>query len=176
MNEELPVRKTIRLRGFHYAGVCAYFVTICTFEKKLLFGECTYGRMMLNDLGKIVEETWLRTAEMRPDFLPDEQIVMPNHIHATFFLLSPAPKDAEPPNRKLFARVIGGFKSAVTSRIRNLLRDPDFAVWQARSQDRVIRTDEELDRRRQYIRENPFRWSFGKELPLRPVERESTAE
>jgi hypothetical protein len=52
-----PKRKPVRLRDFHYGGVCAYFVTICAFDKRLLFGTCRFGRVELNWIGQLVEET-----------------------------------------------------------------------------------------------------------------------
>ena len=165
-----PKRKRIRLRDFHYGGVCAYYVTICTHQKRHLFGRCIYGRMHLSWIGQIVEEQWAATALMRQDFIPDEHIVMPHHLHATFFLTSQEREKSPAPNKTLLARILSGFKSAVTSRVRKRLRAPDFEVWQAGSRDRVMRNDRELERARRYIRENPFRWSFGgPELPLIPV-------
>ena len=47
----LPIRKRIRLKGFHYGGACAYYLTICAFEKRMLFGSCTNAVVSLSEIG-----------------------------------------------------------------------------------------------------------------------------
>jgi len=147
----LPIRKRIRLRGFHYGGGCAYYLTICAFEKRMLFGSCVGGAVSLSDIGKIVQSCWISTENLRPGSLLDEFIVMPNHMHSIVHL----PADAPP---KTLFHLVGGFKSEVTGQVRRLLSDPAFTVWQKRFNDRIIRGDHEIERMRQYIRANPARW------------------
>jgi putative transposase len=74
-------RRSIRLAGYDYARGGAYFVTICTYQRKCHFGEVVDGEMRLNDLGRIVEEEWLRTPTVRPNVLLDAYVIMPNHLH-----------------------------------------------------------------------------------------------
>jgi len=47
------------------------------------------------------------------------------------------------------------FKSAVTIKSREI--NPNFA-WQPRFHDRIIRNENELNRIRKYISENPAKW------------------
>jgi REP element-mobilizing transposase RayT len=49
-------------------------------------GEIVDGQMQLNGIGKIVEEEWLRTSNIRPDIQLDSYVVMPNHIHGIIVL------------------------------------------------------------------------------------------
>jgi REP element-mobilizing transposase RayT len=58
-----------------------------------------------------------------------------------------------------------GFKSAVTSRIRNLWNKPHVAVWQEDYFEHVIRNEDELFRIRNYILTNPARWKLDRENP-----------
>jgi hypothetical protein len=58
-------RKSIRLKEYDYASPAEYFITICTYQRDCLFGVIKIGEMHLNHLGLIVQEEWLRTAEMR---------------------------------------------------------------------------------------------------------------
>jgi putative transposase len=53
-------RRSIRLRGYDYGQVGAYFVTFCTQDRLCLFGEVENGEMRLNDVGSMVER--LKTA------------------------------------------------------------------------------------------------------------------
>ncbi|MDD5766566.1 MAG: hypothetical protein PHW79_10020, partial [Candidatus Marinimicrobia bacterium] len=59
------------------------------------------------------------------------------------------------PQSKNLSSVIRGFKSTVTIHARKM--DNTFA-WQLRFYDRVIRNEEELDRIREYIFNNPQNW------------------
>jgi REP element-mobilizing transposase RayT len=80
-NPQIHHRRSIRLKGYDYASEGIYFVTICTLDKKCLFGEVIDGEMRLNELGKIVRDEWMRTPEIRPDVALDRMVVMPNHLH-----------------------------------------------------------------------------------------------
>ncbi|MCI5132030.1 MAG: hypothetical protein D3904_11025 [Candidatus Electrothrix sp. EH2] len=59
----------------------SFFFTICTHERKCLFGEITDGKMRLNDARRIVTEEWLKTPVIRAEIELDEWVVMPNHFH-----------------------------------------------------------------------------------------------
>ena len=76
-------RHSIRLQGYDYTQSGAYFVTICTHGRALLFGNVVGGEMRLNDAGRIVRDEWFKTAQLRPYVVlyEDEFVVMPNHIH-----------------------------------------------------------------------------------------------
>src|SRR6185437_3284800 len=74
-------RRSLRLTGYDYAQAGAYFLTICTNERTLLFGDVADGTVTLNDAGRLVEEEWLRTYAVRPNIDLDAYMVMPNHVH-----------------------------------------------------------------------------------------------
>ncbi|MDP2673948.1 MAG: transposase [Dehalococcoidia bacterium] len=66
--------------------------------------------------------------------------------------------------------VVHRFKSLTTARYRQAVRDqgwPPFAgrLWQRNYYEHVIRGEDELDRVRQYIAENPLRWDEDPENP-----------
>jgi len=79
-------RRSIRLRMWDYRDAGAYFVTICTYGGQPLFGEVVDGTMRLNEYGRIVEEEWRRTAEMRPGVTLDAFVIMPNHLHGIIWI------------------------------------------------------------------------------------------
>jgi REP element-mobilizing transposase RayT len=84
-----PNRRSIRLKGYDYAQVGAYFVTICAHNRECLFGEVVDGAMRLNELGKIVRNAWLQSGEIRREIElhADEMVVMPNHIHGIVWIV-----------------------------------------------------------------------------------------
>jgi len=52
----LPQRKNIRLENYDYSKNGYYFVSVCAFGKKRIFGKIIDEKMMLNDFGKIAEK------------------------------------------------------------------------------------------------------------------------
>ncbi|MEM8860132.1 MAG: transposase [Chloroflexota bacterium] len=177
-------RKSIRLKGWDYRNAGAYFVTICSHNRELIFGNVSDGRMRLNDWGQIVVRELKETERKRDNVMLDEFICMPNHVHIIFWLLldddeidvgvqragpikaqHAAPQqqdgsDDEFPHvkPKSLGATVRGFKSAVTNRI-NLLRDEKYPpVWQRGYHDRIIRNEAELNAIRAYIRANPENW------------------
>ena len=42
--------------------------------------------MVLNDLGKIVKEEWLKTKEIRSNVDLDDYVIMPNHFHGILII------------------------------------------------------------------------------------------
>ena len=71
-----------RLKGWNYARNGLYFNTFNTYDRACLFGDIFYGKMIVNDFGKIATEEWFRSFEMRDELFLDEFILIPNHLHA----------------------------------------------------------------------------------------------
>jgi REP element-mobilizing transposase RayT len=79
---DLHHRRSIRLPDYDYSQQGLYFVTICVQDRECLFGKIDESEMILNEIGKIVRNEWLKTAELRPNVKLHEFVVMPNHFHA----------------------------------------------------------------------------------------------
>ena len=144
----IPQRKSARMPGFDYASQQYYFVTICTHEKKCLFG--TIGDM--NVLGKIAEQDLLQLESHYVGVHIEKMIIMPNHIHA-IVVIGCENKEEKYPSLNT---VIGLYKSGVTRKIREIL--PDQVVWQRSYHDHVIRNRAEYEKIWNYIDGNPLKW------------------
>ncbi|MCL5108734.1 MAG: hypothetical protein M1401_07700 [Chloroflexi bacterium] len=83
-------RQSLRLSQYDYTSTGAYFITTCTYEKACLLGLIEGGRFVPNEYGVIVEEEWLRSAELRREVCLDAYQVMPNHLHAVVLLAGTA--------------------------------------------------------------------------------------
>lgn len=79
-------RRSIRLKEYDYAQTGAYFVTICTHQREPLFGEILKGVMGLNAVGCMVLDVWRGLSQRFSSVALDEFIVMPNHVHAIFWI------------------------------------------------------------------------------------------
>jgi REP element-mobilizing transposase RayT len=85
-NPEKHHRRSIRLKGYDYARVGTYFVTVCTHDRTCLFGNMADGMMALTDAGRIVQTTWDGLPEHYPGVELDAFVLMPNHVHGIILL------------------------------------------------------------------------------------------
>ena len=76
-----PQRKYNRISGCNYSSDGAYFVTICTMNRKHLFGKIANGAMYLNNFGKIARQYWDEIPNHFDRVIIDEYCIMPNHLH-----------------------------------------------------------------------------------------------
>ena len=174
-------RRSIRLRGYGYAWMGFYFVTVCAFERQCLFGEILDGRMILNENGLVVDEEWRRAPLIRPSVRLDAYTVMPNHFHGILQILPTAGAEVvgatcgrphpmngrQGPEPKSVGAILAGFKSACTSRVNGLRGISGIPLWQRNYFERVIRNEEELLAIRRYIENNPAAWAEDEENPDR---------
>ncbi|TNE82051.1 MAG: hypothetical protein EP332_01875 [Bacteroidetes bacterium] len=187
------------------------------------FGEFIDSKIQLSSIGKIVQDEWIKTFEIRSylNLFRGEFIVMPNHFHALigigdnsgnlqytatnldyneirdakiiegdphkvedsiqcwdatlgvpnaenssklphdipvinpFQNLSESPQNQFGPQSNNLASIMRGFKSAVTTRARNI--EPDFA-WQSRFYEHIVRDQESFETISWYIKKNPENW------------------
>ena len=99
MTNMKPRRKnSLRLRGYDYSSVGAYFVTIVTWQREMLFGEIVDGEMVLNGVGGIAYKWWLKIPKHFPTVELGNFVIMPNHVHGIIIITDgrdavPAPVD-----------------------------------------------------------------------------------
>jgi putative transposase len=126
-------RRTFRLLDYDYSQTGAYFVTLCTHERKSMFGEIIDGVMQVNEAGRMVEQCWLDIPNHFPHVDLDAFVVMPNHVHGIVVIsdrpvgaknFSPLHRTNNPAHEPLGApsksigSIIRGFKIGVTKWVR----------------------------------------------------------
>ena len=179
-------RRSIRLKGFDYSTSGVFFVTVCTQNRVCLLGECTNGELHPNGAGRMVKTAWNDLPVRFPTITLDEVIVMPNHIHGIIIIQSPnrrgesrirpeseseSPGDHEDrPNDRphgtlpgTLGRIVQAFKSITTVAYIDGVRRhgwPAFPgrLWQRNYYEHIIRDEDDLNRIRQYIINNPVEW------------------
>ena len=154
--KELPKRKKNRLENFDYSSCGAYFITICTKDKKMLFSPVGADSIS----ARMVEKTFLETIERYNGVDSPIYVVMPNHFHA-IITISRADMESAP----TISEIIQSFKrySTVeyTKMVKNGILPPfDKQIWQRSFYDHIIRNRNDYDEIVKYIHENPIRWQF----------------
>jgi REP element-mobilizing transposase RayT len=86
-NPRIHHRRSIRLKGYDYAKEGMYFITICCFENKHLFGSIENGVMVLNAAGRVAESCWEEIPAHFRDVVLHAFVIMPNHVHGILEIL-----------------------------------------------------------------------------------------
>lgn len=164
-----------RLKGYDYTSPGAYFVTLVTWHREEVFGRVVSGEMILNDLGQIIQEEWVKTTQIRQKVGLDEFVIMPNHLHGIIWITDShsdnvathsrasltIPSQPNPPLHRparSLGSIIAGFKSAATKRGNQHRNLPGYPLWQRNYYEHIIRNEKSLNAIRDYIRANPQRW------------------
>ena len=163
--------ESTRLKEWNYSTPWWYYVTINTKDHISCLGDVVKGKMILGELGKIAEDEWLKTKELRANVDLDYFVIMPNHVHGIIILTDYCKDVARnvstensfsriSPKPGSLATIIRSFKSSVTKQIHEI-GCHNFS-WQARFYDRIIRNEKELYNIKRYIEQNPLKWEFEK--------------
>lgn len=174
-----------RANWWDYSSKGVYFITICTQDRIMHFGEIIGSEMHLNELGKIANQI-LQEIENQFDFIRlDEFVIMPNHVHVLLvisetrliasepngFIASEAfvseienpriilnggfAKEKNPMFHKNISRVIRWYKGRCAFEIRKI--SPDFK-WQGLYHDSIVFRKESIVKVQNYIKNNPKKW------------------
>ena len=134
-------RKSARIPNYDYARDNYYFVTICTHNRRCIFGKP-------NCFGIIAEQEIKQLPKHYDSVKIDHYVVMPNHIHMIVVL------DKADQNLN---QIIAQYKSGVSRRIHQLKSDMD--IWQRSYHDHVIRDQKSYENIWLYIEANPMNWN-----------------
>lgn len=166
-----------RLQNWDYGWNAWYFVTIVTQEFVEYFGKIENKEVILNELGLIAKNEWIKTKFIRKDMNVKigEFIIMPNHVHG-LIQINKNPYNCRDamhrvctsndknnqllrnmfgPQRKNLSSIIRGYKSAVTTYAKK--NNIPFR-WQRGFIDRIIWNDTQLEVIELYIKTNPAKW------------------
>ena len=161
--KELPKRKHTRLQNFDYSTTGAYFITICTKDRRCVLSKVV-GRGLApaetngieyTSFGKIAEHQLLLLEERYPFLSVDQYVIMPNHIHV-ILILDDQTAGASP--RPTVMDIVCAFKSLTTRECKK--NGFQGSMFQTSFYDHVIRDREDYEKRVKYIDENPVRWYY----------------
>lgn len=137
-------RKRMRLRDFDYSSEGAYFVTLCLQKKLSLFE---------NHQAKEMVEKWIVEIENKYENVTvDCYVVMEDHVHLILFITEG--------NQISLSEIMKWFKTMTTNEyirgVRDRVYEPfEKKLWQRSFYDHIIRNDEDLNEKREYVMNNP---------------------
>ncbi len=154
----LPKRKIIRLKHYDYSRNGIYFITICTKNKKHLFGKINNEKMELNTIGKTAEKCWIEIPKHYPNIKTHEYISMPNHIHSMIEITGIAAGGKY--SATTLGNIVKGFKIGVTKWCKDNTKIAE--VWQRGYYEHIIQDEKEYWNGIEYILNNPENWHKDK--------------
>ena len=156
---KLPKRKNIRIPEYDYSQCGAYFITICTKDRRRILGDIVGARLgapenepiciELSFLGKIVEKHLLDIENHYDNVSIDKYVIMPNHIHL-IIMIEGAPRRAP-----TIGDIICAFKSGVS-------RECGKSIWQRNYYEHIIRNETDYIETWHYIVNNPLQWELDR--------------
>ena len=156
MTKDLPNRKAARLEKFDYSTPGAYFITVCTKDRRCLLWEnvgATSGRphdAVLSTVGQAVDRAIAGISTHYPAITVDKYAVMPNHIHILLRISSD--KYGRPMVAPTISTVIQQMKGATS-------KQAGFPLWQKGFHDHIVRGYTDYREIWKYIDENPLKWN-----------------
>jgi len=157
--EQFTKRKTPRLKNFDYNTVGVYFIMICTKNRRCLLsrivgtGVLDCPQVELTESGKIAEKYINQLNGFYEHISVESYVIMPNHIHLLLFIKENGQSRTPVPTRanSVFSKFVSTFK-------RYCNKEYGENIWQARSNDHIIRNRQDYEEHLQYIYQNPVRW------------------
>lgn len=159
--------------GYDYTQAGCYYITICTKDRHEFLGKHivfindgsvkTDPYIELTECGMIAESELLNITAHFNYVSIDQYVIMPNHIHVIVTIhaetvgagLDQPTISADRTARRLsIPQIIGLYKSGVT----RLCNKDDFICWQRGYYEHIIRDEQELQIKREYIKNNPVKW------------------
>ena len=161
-------RRSIRLKEYDYFQSGYYFVTICTHNRQILFD----NKFVI----EMVEKWWYALPTKFSNVQIDVFIVMPDHIHGIINIIPMGPVGANQcvcplfhlgrhtglPLRVSIFNIIQWYKTMTTNEYMKNVKTLGWVrfngkLWQHNYYERIIRNENELNRIREYIINNPIK-------------------
>ncbi|MBR4721319.1 MAG: transposase [Clostridia bacterium] len=148
-------RKTLRLKDYDYSLPNAYFITICTKNKKQILSQITVGdddlivpKNHLSKYGLICDKYIKNISMVYENVTVDKYVIMPNHIH--LIITIKGTMMASSPTKSI-SNIIRSFKTLVSKEIGN-------SIWQRSYYDHIIRSEADYQSVWEYIDTNILKW------------------
>lgn len=166
MENKLPNRKNPRLKCYDYSKPGAYFVTICTHNKKKSLSNIVGAihespSLQLTVKGEIVDDI-IKSFPESFGVRIDRYIIMPNHIHLIMIISDSdvlrAIRESPLHHRSALSKAVGYIKMNASKKIHKQFGIT--TVWQRSFYDHIIRDKDDYEKIAKYMYNNPKRWQF----------------
>ena len=184
MENILPKRKRNRLEKYDYSSTGAYFITVCTKDRKPILSNicCSVGvgalddprintldvsflnvdnfKLQLTSIGEVVEKNLL-SSEKISGVTIDKYVIMPDHIHVIIFLNSEKYVDIQNGSSRASTPTANAMLPRIISAFKRFVgKELGNDIFQRGYMEHIIRDKKDYETRVKYIYENPMRWYY----------------
>ncbi len=160
---ELQKRKVNRLKEYDYSQVGAYFITICTENRKCILSEVVGGEVLdaphitLKFHGSIADKILSQMNDFYESVKIDKYVIMPNHIHMILIVKDNGTSRTSSPTKQhsFIPQFVSSFKRFCNKKY-------GCNIWQRSFYDHVIRDGNDYLKISNYIDQNPHKWHEDK--------------
>ena len=151
---ELPQRKKIRVGEYDYSQCGAYFVTICTQNRRPILSNIVGddAHIVPKRYGQIAEKYLKNAAEI------EKYVIMPDHIHMLIRLEEQGAEKRSPQASRI-ASIVRPIKTLTTKEIGE-------PIFQRSYYDHAIRNQRDYNEIWEYIENNPRKWMLTRQGTL----------
>ena len=151
---ELPQRKKIRVGEYDYSQCGAYFVTICTQNRRPILSNIVGddAHIVPKRYGQIAEKYLKNAAEI------EKYVIMPDHIHMLIRLEEQGAEKRSPQASRI-ASIVRSIKTLTTKEIGE-------PIFQRSYYGHVIRNQRDYNEIWEYIENNPRKWMLTRQGTL----------
>ena len=156
---DLPQRKLNRIPEYDYSTNGAYFITICTQDRRKILSHIVGGGALdapvitLSKIGQIVEK-YILSSNQIPGISIDKYIIMPDHLH----LLVQVDESASIGTSRAPSPTNMAIPHFVSTLKRFCHREIGTVIFQRSYYDHVIRNEQDYNEIWEYIENNPHKW------------------
>lgn len=154
-------RKSIRLKEYDYSQNGAYFITICTKDRKNVLSNINtnvsegWASTNLTKIGKLVNDIIIELKD-NLNIEINYYVIMPNHIH----MIIEIDKNKRVNTRytSTLPNIICYLKSKTTVKYNKESNISNKKLWQRNYYEHIIRDEKEMEEIIKYIINNPINW------------------
>lgn len=157
-------RKNPRLPDYDYDENGAYFITICTHNRKQILSHIvgSPNELPVSELTPygLIADSVIQFLPQRFHLKIDTYVIMPNHIHLLILIDDPnrvrAIRESPLQGRSVISQAVGYLKMNVSKQMHQMGYPSE--IWQRSFHDHIIRDQRDYDKIWMYISDNPRRW------------------
>ena len=152
MDMEMPERKPNRIENYDYSPNGAYFITICTKDRKRILSDIVGddAHIVPKPYGEVVQRYIRNVPEI------EKYVIMPDHIHMIIRLQNGSMRASTPTKTNRIASIVRSIKTLTTKEI-------GVPIFQRSYYDHVVRNQQDYNEIWEYIENNPRKWAMTKQ-------------
>ena len=160
-------RKPNRIEDYDYSQNGAYFITICTQDRKRILSKITVGtgvldcpQVQLLKHGEIADKYICQLHDFYANISVDRYVIMPDHIHILMSIQEGQSRTPVPTGEIKIDSKNSTVSKFVSTFKRFCNKEYGENIWQRSFYDHIIRNQHDYDETWEYIEHNPKKWAM----------------